>query len=131
MADIYPDEFVVRYQVKNSNYIYTLKFEDNNLFLTQFSKNNLDLQELITPIPDEWDNFWHRMDEIELWGWYEEYNMDCSDFCLDEEEWEVSIRWNNKIVESHGCNSYPSTFREFMKAVEELTGFVIEFIQKD
>jgi hypothetical protein len=71
------------------------------------------------------------MDEIEIWEWYDEYTVNCGDSCVEGDEWEVGIIFGDMKVESHGANSYPPTFREFLKAVEELTGILIEFIQQD
>jgi hypothetical protein len=131
MKDSYPDQFRVSYEVKNRAYLFNLKWEDNHLSLKQFSNNNPDIQEYITPNSDEWDEFWHRMDEIEIWGWYEEYQVKCADSCVEGDEWEVNIEWDDDMIESYGSNSYPPTFQEFLKAVEELTGIIIEFIYLD
>jgi hypothetical protein len=128
MTDSLPNEFMVSYEVKDNGYLFNLSWEDNHLFLKQSSNNNSDIQEYITPTADEWEEFWHRMDEIEIWGWYEIYEVKCMDSCVEGNEWEVKIEFGEEMIESYGSNSYPSTFQEFLKAVEELTGIIIEFI---
>ena len=39
--------------------------------------------------------------------------------------------FDEEKIESYGSNSYPPTFREFIKAVEQLTGLLIEFIHEE
>lgn len=128
MSDLYPDEIVMSYEVKKRGYFFDLRWEDNHLSFKQFSKNNGDMQEFINPTLEEWDEFWHRMDEIEIWDWYELYKVQCNDSCVEDDEWEVKVGYRDQVVNSHGSNSYPSTFREFVVAVEELIGILIEFI---
>jgi hypothetical protein len=127
----YPDEFMVSYQVRNNGYLFNLIWENNQLFLKQFSNASNDIQESISPTEVQWNDFYYFLNEIEVWKWYDEYVMDCNDSCVVGDEWEINIVWGDERIESKGFDSYPSTFREFLKAVEELTGFLIEFIQQD
>ena len=131
MKESYPDQFLVSYENKNKSYHFNLKWEDTHLVLKELSDDQQDMQENITPTDSEWLDFWHRMDEIEIWDWYDEYIMTCSDACMEGDEWEIYIVYGDVRIESNGANSYPSTFREFVKSLEELTGVVIEFIQED
>ncbi|BDZ71791.1 hypothetical protein [Methanobacterium petrolearium] len=129
MKESHPNQFMVSYENKNRNYLFNLKWDDNHLVLKQFSDDQLDIQENITPNTSEWLDFWHRMDDIKIWDWYEQYIMTCLDACLEGDEWEIHIMYDDLRIESYGANSYPSTFREFVQSLEELTGVVIEFIQ--
>jgi hypothetical protein len=131
MNESYPDQFMVSYENKKKSYLFNLKWEDTHLVLKELSDDQPDMQENITPTASEWLDFWHRMDEIGIWDWYGEYIMTCSDACMEGDEWEIHILYGDVRIESYGANSYPSTFREFVKSLEELTGVVIEFIQED
>ncbi len=131
MTSSIPDELIFDYQVKNRGYLFSLKLENNQLFLKQFSKDSPDIQESIKPTQDQWDDFWHLLNEIEVWEWYEEYRMTCNDGCVVGDTWEVNIVWNDERIESYGSDSYPSTFRDLIKAMEELTGILLDFIQED
>ncbi|MCC7550372.1 MAG: hypothetical protein KO316_02575 [Methanobacterium sp.] len=131
MKESYPDEFCVSYKIKEMGYFFNLKWEDDHLTLKQFSNDHPGIQENITPTLNEWVDFWHRMDEIEIWDWYDEYLMTCLDACREGDEWEIGIVFGDMRMESHGANSYPSTFREFVKSLDELTDFLIEFIHQD
>ena len=132
MNYVYPKEFIINYQIADKGYFFNLKWDGMELFFKQFSlKHQLDQHGKIHPEIQEWNEFWHRMDEIGIWNWYEEYTVTCGDSCVEEDEWEVDIIFSDMKVESHGANSYPSTFREFLKELEELTGIIIEFIQQD
>lgn len=130
MTDLFPDRFMFRYEVTDRGYLFYLQWKDNNLFLKQFSDNTIVIQELITPTPDEWNDFWYRMDEIRIWDWYQLYEVKCMDSCVEGDQWELNIEFDEEQIESHGSDSYPSTFREFVKAIEELTGILIEFIHE-
>jgi hypothetical protein len=128
----YPIEFTINYQIPDNGYFFNLRWDGIELFFQQFSlKLQLDQHGKIHPEIQEWNEFWQRMDEIEIWEWYDEYKVNCGDSCVEGDEWEVGIIFGDMKVESHGANSYPPTFREFLSAVEELTGILIEFIQQD
>ncbi len=126
-----PKTLWIKYEALNTGYSFSLKWEDNVLVIKQFSKHENQDEQKITPINDEWEDFWHYLNEIEIWDWYEEYRVTCADSCVEGDEWEVDIIFGDLKVESQGANSYPPTFREFLKAIEELTGILIEFIQQD
>ena len=107
---------------------------DHNQSITQSPNQNHNLnqnEQKIIPTSEEWEDFWYYLDEIKIWDWYEDYRVTCRDSCVEDDEWEVDIVFGDMKVESHGANSYPPTFRELLKAIEELTGIIIEFIQQD
>lgn len=131
MNEIHPIAFCVKYEVLDECYSFSLKWEDDALVIKQFSRNKNQNEIKIIPSNEEWDDFWYYLNEIEIWNWYEEYRVTCKDSCIVGDEWYVDIIFGDMKVESHGANSYPPTFREFIKAIEELTGILIEFIQQD
>ena len=153
MNEIHPIQLFIKYQSFNEGYSFSLKWEDNGLIIKQLSKNqslnqiqnqnhnqnqsiNQSLnhnqnEQKIIPSNEEWEDFWYYLDEIKIWDWYEDYRVTCRDSCVEDDEWEVDIVFGDMKVESHGANSYPPTFRELLKAIEELTGIIIEFIQQD
>jgi len=131
MNEIHPIAFCVKYELLDEGYSFSLKWEDDALVIKQFSRNKNQKEQKIVPSNEEWDDFWYYLNEIEIWNWYEEYRVTCEDSCVVGDEWDVDIIFGDMKVESHGANSYPPTFREFIKAIEELTGILIEFIQQD
>ncbi len=132
MKQINPTQLLIQYEIITTGYFFSLKLEGNTLTLKQFSKpTNLDEQIEIIPTSEEWLDFREELFLINIWGWYDEYLVKCSDSCVNNDEWEVKIYWDDNWLESHGSNCYPSTFRDLVKAVEELTGVVIEFIHQD
>lgn len=131
MNDLNPKTLCIKYEALNTGYFFSLKWEYNVLLIKQFSDNENQDEQKIMPSNEEWEDFWHYLNEINVWDWYEEYIVNCLDSCVDGDEWEVDIIFRDMKVESHGANSYPPTFREFLKAIEELTGILIEFIQQD
>ncbi|CEL25110.1 hypothetical protein [Methanobacterium formicicum] len=130
MAVEYPVEFNFSYEIPGRGYLFSLTWEGECLFLRELAPWQ-EQQKEISPELDEWDEFWHRMDEIGLWAWYDEYMVSCDEACLEGDEWEINLVHGDMMVESHGANSYPTTFHQFLKATEELTGIIIEFIQQD
>lgn len=123
---------IIRYEITNTGYFFSLKLEDNVLILKQFSQQpKLDEMIEIIPTTDEWLHFASELSELDIWNWYEEYQVKCSDSCVEGDEWMVKIDWDDDTIDSHGSNSYPPMFREFIKSIEGLTGTLIEFVHKD
>ncbi|WP_292612841.1 hypothetical protein [Methanobacterium sp. BAmetb5] len=131
-AEVQPTEFNINYQIPKQDYLFHIKWEENRLSYNEFNPlGGINHQRVIYPELDDWAEFWQVMDDLEVWNWYEEYLVSCGDSCVVGDEWEVSMWWKDQRMESHGANSYPNTFQEFLKATEELTGILIEFIQED
>lgn len=132
MTEIYPTEFNFHYQIPGRDYLFNIKWDENKLFYKEFNPQvGINQQKVICPEVNDWAEFWHVLDEISIWDWYDEYLVSCEDSCVEGDEWEVNLVFGDLRMESHGANSYPATFREFIKATEELTGLLIEFIQQD
>lgn len=132
MTEVHPTEFNINYQIPERDYLFNIKWDENRLFYKEFNPQlGINQQKVINPEIDDWAEFWHLMDEIGVWDWYEEYIVNCGDSCVEGDQWEVSLIWGDHRMESHGANSYPTTFHQFLKATEELTGTLIEFIQQD
>jgi hypothetical protein len=132
MNEVHPTEFNFNYQIPGRNYLFNLKWDENRLSYKEFNPLvGMNHQKVLNPAVDDWAEFWYVMDEIRVWDWYEDYRVNCGDSCVEGDEWEVSLVFGDLMMESNGANSYPTTFREFIKATEELTGILIEFIQQD
>ena len=127
-----PDKLFFRYKIHQTNYFFSLNWEGNILVVKQFRKHpSKDEQIEIVPDHEAWADFWDELSIIDVWGWFELYEVKCTGSCVADDEWEVYIKFGDEHVESYGSNSYPPTFRDFIKIVEELTGVVIEFIHQD
>jgi len=128
----HPSEFSLRYQIPVKGYFFNLEWDGDRLFLKEFSSElGIDQLKDIKPEIHDWNEFWYRVDEIQVWDWYDEYVVSCQDSCVEGDEWEVNLVYGDQNLEAHGANSYPPTFREFLKAIEELTGIIIEVTQND
>lgn len=127
-----PDKLFFSYEISNTNYFFSLNWDGNVLVAKQFSKHtSKDVNVKIIPDYDEWEEFLDELSAIDAWSWYELYEVKCVDSCVEGDEWELYIEFDEEKIESHGSNSYPPTFREFIKAVEQLTGLLIEFIHEE
>ncbi len=132
LPNLIPDKLFFRYQIFNTGYLFSLNWDGNVLVAEQFSKNSSEEEQIkIVPDQDGWADFWDEIFSIDVWGWHELYEIKCTESCVEGDEWELYIRFDEEQIESHGSNSYPSTFRDFVKAVEELTGLLINFIHED
>jgi hypothetical protein len=124
----HPDELEIIYHVFTQDYKFSIQWEGEKLMVNQSGQGEFQrYHKEITPSPEQWGEFWFMLDEIEIWDWYSEYSVQC----LYEDYWEVSIKYQDHLVMSRGKNSYPNTFRELMKAVEELTGFIVSYFHID
>jgi hypothetical protein len=128
IISFHPEELQILYNVVTQGYRFSIKWEGDKLIVDQSDEGEFQqYHKEITPSHEEWEEFWFMMDEIEIWDWYSEYSVQC----LHEDDWEVSIKYQDQLVESRGKSSYPGTFREFMKAVEELTGVIVDYFHLD
>ncbi len=111
-SKLIPDKLFFRYEIFNLNYFFSLKWDCNTLIVNQFSKDpHEDEQIKIFPDTDVWTDFWDEMFLIDVWGWYELYEVKCIDLCVEGDEWELDIEFDDEKIHSQGSNSYPSTFR--------------------
>lgn len=132
MTEILPNKLVFKYEIFNTGYIFSLIWDNNVLIVKKFSQHPPEDEQIqLSPNNDEWSLFWDSLYDMGIWDWYEVYEVKCMDSCVEGDEWEVNIEFGHEQIESQGSNSYPPTFREFIKAVEELTGIIIEFIHED
>jgi len=123
-----PDELQILYNVVTQGYKFSMHWEGDKLMVDQSGQGEYQhYHKEITPSHEEWEEFWYMMDEIQIWDWYSEYNVQC----LHEDDWEVTIKYQDQMVESRGQSSYPGTFRDFMKAIEVLTGVMIDYFHLD
>lgn len=131
MKKILPRKLVFKYEVF-TGYQFSLKCKDDVLVVKQHS-NDSHGDKLVEIVPDseKWADFWNSIFEMDVWDWYEVYEVKCMDSCVEGDEWEVCIEFDDNLIRSQGSNSYPPSFREFIMAVEELTGILIEFIHED
>lgn len=126
------DEFKFIYKNYSSNYFFSLNWENKKLLFNQLDSEGFsDQNVVILPLNDDWQDFGDRMDEIGIFDWYGEYIMNCADGCEEGDEWELLLKLNGLEIESRGSNSYPGTFREFIKAIENLTGVLVEGFHQD
>jgi hypothetical protein len=127
-STFHPDELQILYNVVTQGYKFSMHWEGDKLMVDQSGQGEYQhYHKEITPSHEEWEEFWYMMDEIQIWDWYSEYNVQC----LHEDDWEVTIKYQDQMVESRGQSSYPCTFRDFMKAIEVLTGVMIDYFHLD
>ena len=81
-----------------------------------------------TPLPKDWEEFWHAVDELKVWNWDKEY---FNKHIMDGTQWELKIKRQGKRRRKiFGSNAYPKpngTFTSFIKALNRLSNSKIEF----
>lgn len=102
-------------ELKNGNLIY-------KVFGDEYQLNNV---KEILPTNQQWGKFWDQLNRLSFWKWDAEYPN--PGFC-DGTQWQVDIKYENKILMSRGDNNYPESSRGtsndefdlFLKAIEQL-----------
>jgi hypothetical protein len=123
-----PQELEIEYRVPIAGYFFSLRWDGDVLIADQSGQGDIEsFHEKMTPAEEDWQEFWHLLDEMEIWDWYELYQQ----LCMEGDEWKVIISYDDQHLESEGANSYPSGFREFFKALEELTGIKVEYFHEE
>ena len=88
-------------------------------------------REVLSPSPQQWQQFTSMLDQINVWVWKERYEQPI----LDGTSWSLHVEWGDKSVETSGSNGYPTAtgalskafdptpvFRTYLKAVSQLLG---------
>ncbi len=76
-------------------------------------------RETVKPSSAQWSRFLHRLDEIGVWRWQEEY--DTTD-PHDETNWSLSLSHHGRHVVSRGEGQYAPGFVDYLRAVRDLLG---------
>lgn len=115
MQDMIPEKFVVEYgSIIYPKERFSVKLQNNCLI---YQEGNIDgISEPITPSENQWEDFWHKMEDMGLWEWNEHYDL-C---CFDGTQWKVQISIEDMEIESAGTNDFPDSFMEFVEALEDL-----------
>lgn len=100
---------------------YRVELKDKKLI---YNKN--DKETVLNPDRQVWENFWKRVEEIDIWNWKRSYKPE-SDI-VDGTSWKINIKYGDKEVLSSGSNAYPPSskvkvseeFSRFCEAVSEL-----------
>jgi hypothetical protein len=57
---------------------------------------------------EDWLEFWHCLEQIDVWNWDSEYNYRGVKF-YEASHWHLYISYQKQIIESAGNNSFPPT----------------------
>jgi len=71
------------------------------------------------PTKEAVGEFLEAVDRLNVWDWKEDY---CDPHTLDGTQWELSISNGTSKVKCDGSNDYPPGFKEFISAVNQLSG---------
>ncbi|MDO8869518.1 MAG: hypothetical protein Q7V10_02085 [Methanobacteriaceae archaeon] len=113
----YPDKFEIRYSCFTITLFNTVIFEDNKILFNSFYSKNESF-----PDHKQWKKFWEKLDQFDIWSWEKSYiNFNIIDGCA----WSIDLTHNNKKIKSSGSNAWPENFKEFIRALEDLTSFDI------
>jgi len=84
------------------------------------------------PSTKDWEEFWHKIDALKVWGWKKDYYDEGVD---DGLQWELKIkRQGRRRRRIFGSNAYPEpkgTFNSFIKALNKLSNSKIEFEEEE
>ena len=99
---------------------YTIKYEDRKLTDSQSDSvcSPYNLFE-ITPSQAEWEQFWQKLTDLNVWKWKTRYD---DPGVLDGTQWNLEIKIDGKMKKSSGSNEYPESFDTFLEAVSMLVG---------
>ncbi len=73
----------------------------------------------ITPLREDWINFWNEMEDIDAWTWEEEY-VPPPDIDMDGDVIDVNILFNHMKIKTNCWCSSPPHFEEFYYALYDL-----------
>lgn len=73
----------------------------------------------IHPSPDDWDDFWKRLESLGVWSWEKEYVQ--HDVC-DGTNWSLELKRRGASFSAAGSNAFPEHFDSFCNAVANLAG---------
>ena len=80
------------------------------------------------PLQKDWEEFWHKVDELKIWNWDKEY---FNQGIMDGTQWELKIKRQGKRRRRiFGSNAYPQpngTFTSFIEALNKLSNSKIKF----
>ena len=80
-------------------------------------------EKIIKPKEEEWGLFLKTLDELNIWGWKENYfNPDV----MDGDGFTLSVVTNKNKVRTEGANDYPPNYFDFIKAFKKLVKENIE-----
>jgi hypothetical protein len=91
--------------------------------VVKFEKSTIYREPEITktaPSAEQWQAFWLKMDEINVWEWRGRYDPNFT-YC-DGGSWAFELEYKGKKVKSSGSVAHPGSFGEFLKAMLELVG---------
>jgi integration host factor subunit beta len=118
-ADHYPNTFLFSIGGFSQGHR-SVEFKDGRLVIRPsfISGSNLGFGEVeVTPTPSEWKTFWVKSNDLQVWKWKKNYS---DNNVLDGTQWSLKIRFNGKTKNSYGSNSYPESFKLFLKALNKL-----------
>jgi hypothetical protein len=79
----------------------------------------------IKAVENSLNQFWKRLDEIDIWSWNKEYST--SQPVIDGHSWELSLRnKDGKAKHVIGHEMYPHNFQKFIGALNQLFQIKIE-----
>ena len=80
-------------------------------------------------LPEQWDEFWKVIDEIDAWRWGKDYfNQDI----LDGTQWELVIdRKGKRRRRIYGSNDYPPNFKLLIDAINKLANTDLEHDEEE
>ena len=74
-------------------------------------------EKTIIPTVEKWDNFWQKLNILNIWQWESEY-IDSSS--LDGESWSLHIIYEDHKINCKGLNEYPDNFNKFKQHLKYL-----------
>ena len=78
------------------------------------------IQETIVPTVARWKAFRRKLDKMDVWSWRKHYESEL--MILDGTQWDLELRYPDRVIRSSGSNAYPDNFNAFLRAVRALIG---------
>lgn len=78
------------------------------------------IQASIIPTEARWKAFRSKLDKMDVWSWRKRYKSKF--IILDGTQWDLELRYPDRVIRSSGSNEYPENFDAFLRAVRALIG---------
>jgi hypothetical protein len=99
---------------------YSVELRDGTLTYTVYGRGHSNPDPTaITPTEAQWHEFRQTLDELQVWQWRAEYE---NPGALDGTGWSLDIAYADRGIKTSGSNSYPSAFKRYLAAIQQLLG---------
>jgi hypothetical protein len=75
------------------------------------------VQQQVAVSPEDWDAFWRKTDQLEVWSWTTYYRL-----ARDGGKWSLELQRGDRHVVASGRNARPDKYSDFYRCLNQLVG---------